>query len=77
MVGVAGAFDLNDCYKDYPAIMRARGLNGYPKPETPPEVPDYKLMYEAAEARAEAAEARAARLEATIAQAAALLKTEV
>ena len=61
--GVAGAIDLNDCYKDYPAIMRARGLNGYPKPETPPEVPDYKLMYEAAEARAEAAEARAAAAE--------------
>ncbi|GKH47069.1 GH25 family lysozyme [Anaerotruncus massiliensis (ex Togo et al. 2019)] len=81
--GVAGPIDLNDCYREYPEIMRAAGKNGYPKPdaptapETPPEVPDYKLMYEAAEARAEAAEARAARLEATIAQAAALLKTEV
>lgn len=81
--GVQGPIDLNDCYRDYPAIMRAHGLNGYPKPgastpaETPPEAPDYRAMYEQAEARARAAEARAAALEAKIIQAADILRTEV
>lgn len=27
--GVRQAIDLNDCYKDYPAIIRAAGLNGF------------------------------------------------
>lgn len=60
----------------------ARGLCkivgvAYRTPQTPPEAPDYKAMYESAEARARAAEDRAARLEATILQAADILKTEV
>lgn len=26
-------FDLNDCFVDYPSIMKSRGLNGYEKPK--------------------------------------------
>ena len=29
--GVRGNVDLNECYKDYPAIMKAAGLNGFAK----------------------------------------------
>lgn len=29
--GVSGACDLDKCYKDYPAIVKAKGLNGYKK----------------------------------------------
>lgn len=67
--GVQGAIDLNDCYKDYPATMRVAGKNGYGSTpqEKPPEAPDYKAMYEAAEARARAAEARASAAEEKIA----------
>lgn len=44
--GIAGNVDLNEAYKDYPAIMKAKGLNGYmadgssvPQPSTPSPVP--------------------------------------
>lgn len=30
--GVTGNCDCNYAYKDYPAIIKAKGLNGYPKP---------------------------------------------
>lgn len=74
--------DRFDCYFAQYAEAIARGLCkaagvAYRTPDKPPEAPDYKAMYESAEARARAAEARAARLEAKISQAAALLKTEV
>ena len=36
--GVQGRVDLNVAYKDYPAIMSAKGLNGYAK-KTPPAKP--------------------------------------
>ena len=33
--GVAGNVDLDVCYKDYPAMIQAAGLNGWGKPEEP------------------------------------------
>lgn len=33
--GIAADVDLDECYTDYPAIIKARGDNGYPKPEPP------------------------------------------
>jgi GH25 family lysozyme M1 (1,4-beta-N-acetylmuramidase) len=39
--GVTGACDLDYCYVDYPAKIKAKGLNGYGKqPDKPPEKPD-------------------------------------
>lgn len=38
--GIAGDVDLNHCYKDYPMIMKVHGLNGYPKGDDIPPVPD-------------------------------------
>lgn len=41
--GVAGACDLDSCDKDYPAIIRAAGLNGYPaNDDRPSEEPNMK-----------------------------------
>lgn len=43
--GVNGAVDMDKCYIDYEKIIKANGLNGFPKPEAPkteepkPEVP--------------------------------------
>lgn len=34
--GVTGNCDCNYAYKDYPAIIKAKGLNGYPKPAPKP-----------------------------------------
>lgn len=34
--GVTGDCDCNYAYKDYPAIIKAKGLNGYPKPTPKP-----------------------------------------
>ena len=31
--GIAGNVDLDECYEDYPTIIKAAGLNGYAKPE--------------------------------------------
>lgn len=33
VAGISGNVDLDESYVDYPAIIKARGLNGYPKPE--------------------------------------------
>lgn len=33
--GIVGDVDLDECYVDYPAIIKSRGDNGYPKPEPP------------------------------------------
>lgn len=36
--GIAGNVDLDECYEDYPTIIKAAGLNGYKKPvATQPE----------------------------------------
>ena len=32
--GIKGAVDLNNCYIDYPSIIKANGFNGYSKPIT-------------------------------------------
>lgn len=42
VAGIKGNVDLNYIYKDYPAIIKAAGLNGYerPKPTPQPEEPD-------------------------------------
>ena len=45
--GVAGPIDLNDCYQDYPTLMRRAGKNGYgvdTAPETPQEPPAGETM---------------------------------
>lgn len=42
--GVSGAVDLNDCYKDYPAIIKSAGLNNWTKSEEA-EI-DYQKLYE-------------------------------
>lgn len=31
--GISGDVDLDECYEDYPKLIKAAGLNGYPKPE--------------------------------------------
>lgn len=41
--GISGNVDLDECYIDYPAIMKSKGLNGYPKTEPRPE-PEKKSM---------------------------------
>ena len=33
--GIAAEVDLDECYTDYPAIIKARGDNGFPKPTAP------------------------------------------
>lgn len=39
--GISGDVDLDYCYVDYPAQIKAKGLNGYGKqPDKPPEKPD-------------------------------------
>lgn len=37
--GIQAEVDLNYSYKDYPAIIKAAGLNGWGKPDTPTEPP--------------------------------------
>lgn len=47
--GISVPVDLNDCYKDYPAIIRAAGLNGWGgSQEMEPMEPDYKALYQQA-----------------------------
>ena len=53
--GIKGDVDMDYAYKDYPAIIKAAGLNGYQSPGEPET--DYKALYEAEKVRAEAAEA--------------------
>ncbi len=33
--GIVGDVDLDECYVDYPAIIKSRGDNGFPKPTAP------------------------------------------
>ena len=35
MPGIVGDVDLDECYVDYPAIIKSRGDNGFPKPTSP------------------------------------------
>lgn len=44
--GISADTDLDYAYKDYPAIIRERGLNGWGIPE-----PDYKRLYEQAQSK--------------------------
>lgn len=32
--GIATEVDMNECYKDFPSIIKDKGLNGFPKPES-------------------------------------------
>lgn len=43
--GIRGAVDLDIAYKDYPAIMRANGLNGYKKDGEVPSPPSRPNLY--------------------------------
>lgn len=42
--GISGNVDLDECYVDYPTIMKTAGKNGYTKPEQP-TVTDRKPKY--------------------------------
>lgn len=37
IAGIGGNVDLDQCYTNYPEIIKAKGLNGYKKPEQVPE----------------------------------------
>ena len=43
--GISGRVDMNYCYQDFPSIIKAAGLNGYPKQTTqePPKEKMYTL----------------------------------
>lgn len=36
ITGISGDVDLDEAYKDYPAIIKGKGLNGFPKQESAP-----------------------------------------
>lgn len=36
--GISGDVDLDECYVDYPALIKSGGFNGYPKPEPAKEL---------------------------------------
>ena len=43
--GITGNVDIDESYQDYPAIIKANGLNGFPKPEQPkPQEPPKKSI---------------------------------
>ena len=42
--GISGNVDLNWCYKDYPAIIKKAGLNGYTTSETKPETSEIEKL---------------------------------
>lgn len=49
--GIGVPVDLNDCYRDYPAIMREHGLNGFkPGGGVAPGKPDYEALYKGCKA---------------------------
>lgn len=54
--GVSTRCDVNYAYRDYPAIIKAAGLNGWAA-DKPWEEPDYKALYQAAEKKIEAIKA--------------------
>lgn len=37
--GILGNVDMNYCYRDFPKVIKAAGLNGYPKTAPKPETP--------------------------------------
>ena len=43
VAGISGDVDLDECYTDYPAAIKAAGLNGFPKTDPRPE-PEKKTM---------------------------------
>lgn len=52
--GISVPVDLNDCYRDYPAIIKTKGFNGWSSidvPEDSDNHPDYKAMYEDSKTR--------------------------
>lgn len=43
--GITGNVDIDECYQDYPTIIKANGLNGFTKPEQPkPQEPQKKSI---------------------------------
>lgn len=38
--GISGNVDLDTCYKDFPTIIKGKGLNGWGKAANPTPVPD-------------------------------------
>ena len=45
VAGIVEDVDLNECYQDYPSIIKGKGLNGFLKPEQPkPQEPQKKSM---------------------------------
>lgn len=40
--GINGAVDMDKCYVDYEKIIKEKGLNGFPKPETPKPIEEPK-----------------------------------
>jgi GH25 family lysozyme M1 (1,4-beta-N-acetylmuramidase) len=45
--GITGNVDIDECYQDYPAIIKANGLNGFSKPEQPkPQKKSIKITVE-------------------------------
>ena len=64
--GINTPVDLNACYRDYPAIIKRAGLNGWgaADPEKPQEDMVPRSMYEDEKAAREAAEARCETLKA-------------
>ena len=69
--GIAGAVDMDYCYKNYPAIMRRAKLNGYQDPPAPPEIqePEAETPAEPSEPAEPAAEAAEPTAEAPAAEA--------
>ena len=43
--GISGNVDLNECYEDYPAMIKAKGLNGLKKAVSPAVVQSAKPAY--------------------------------
>ena len=43
--GISGRVDMNYCYKDFPALIKAAGLNGFTKQPTPAPTPQPEKMY--------------------------------
>ena len=44
IAGINGNVDVNECYVDYPAQIKADGRNGFPKPEPKPEPTPLKTI---------------------------------
>ena len=43
VAGINGNVDLDICYKDFPTVIKGKGLNGWGK-ASPPPVPDEKKI---------------------------------